>query len=112
MNINPTAPQGPRQQADAAALETGRATDARQHGAAAPPTPEEQRARQADSVDVSNEAQSLARQSEARSTRSSLPPERAREIGERLASGFYDQPEVIEQVAKRVAADPDFLGRE
>lgn len=42
MNIDPTSPQGPRPQADAAALETSRTTDARQHGAVAAATPEEQ----------------------------------------------------------------------
>lgn len=38
---------------------------------------------------------------------SDLPPERMQQILGRIASGFYEQPEVREAVARRIAADLD-----
>lgn len=111
MNINPSSPQGPRQPADPAALETARAQEAhRPENRAAVKPPEPDARSNADSVDVSPDAKALAEQREARAAKSSLPADRLKEIGDRLASGFYDRPEVIDQVARRVARDPDFLG--
>ena len=112
MNINPSSPQGPRQPADPAALESARAQEAHRPENRVGPKPAEKDARSggADSVDVSPDAKALAEQRDARSTTSSLPADRLKEIGDRLASGFYDQPEVIDQVARRVARDPEFLG--
>ncbi len=112
MNINPSSPQGSRQPADPAALDTARAAEAQQQAQArTAKSGAEARPERADTVDVSSEAKALAEQSEARGAESTLPKDRLKEIGERLASGFYDQPEVIDQVARRVAKDPDFLGR-
>lgn len=111
MNINPSSPQGPRQSADPAALDAARTAEAQQQAQArAAKSNTERRTDRPDSVDVSSEAKALAEQTEARASESTLPKERLKEIGERLASGFYDQPEVIDQVARRVAKDPDFLG--
>lgn len=105
MNINPTSPQGPRP-GDSAPLEGQRAAETRSPSNAA--APEKAPARQpGDAVDVSSEAKALAGESKGRRP-SSLSAERLKEIGERLASGHYDQPEVIDTVARRLAADPNF----
>ncbi len=113
MNIKPSSPQGPRNPADAAALESARTAEARK--------PETNPAKNAvgdrhekrpDSVDVSAEAKALAEQQEARAAGSLIAPDRLKQISERLESGFYDQPAVIDQVARRVARDPGFVGPE
>ena len=111
MEINPASKQDSSRKPDAAALETARAQEAQKAGTA------EQRAAKAkegtsrkDSVEVSAEAKALSEQTEARPAKSSLPADRLKAIGERLASGHYDRPEVIDQVARRLARDPDFLG--
>ena len=111
MDINPTSKQGSPRKPDAATLESARAEEARKAGSA---EHREAKAKEAaprkDSVEVSAEAKALAEQTEARPAKSSLPPDRLKAIGERLASGHYDRPEVIDQVARRLAKDPDFLG--
>ncbi|MEZ4457515.1 MAG: hypothetical protein R2882_13355 [Gemmatimonadales bacterium] len=112
MNINPSSPQGPRK-VDQGAVEGARTTETKRlESSAAPQRAADGKNGRPDSVDVSTEARALAEQSEARPAKSSLPVDRLKEVGERLASGFYDQPEVIDQVARRIAGDPDFLGRE
>ena len=112
MKINPSSQQAARQSVDQAAQEAARAAEARKatSGSAAPKGAADPDAVRADSVDVSSAARELAGGREARAAESSLPADRLREIGERLASGFYDSPEVVDQVARRVAADPDFGG--
>jgi hypothetical protein len=110
MAINPTSPNGPRGPLDSAELEKSRARGA------TPASPAPATNREAvdpnetkhDSVQVSSEAIDLAQQTGARPAASSLPPERLQQIGERLASGFYDQPEVINDLAKRLTSHPDF----
>ncbi len=111
MAINPTSPHGPSRKPDPAALESARAQEAQKAGAA------QNRAAQAkdaevrkDSVEVSADAKALSEQTEARASQSSLPPERLKQIGERLASGHYDRPEVIAQVARRLIQDPELHG--
>lgn len=109
MAINPTSPNAPSRKPDPAALESARAQEAQKAVAA------RTRAAQArdaevrnDSVDVSADAKALSAQTETRASQSSLPPDRLKQIGERLASGHYDKPEVIAQVARRLVQDPDF----
>ncbi|MBM4188722.1 MAG: hypothetical protein FJ206_15575 [Gemmatimonadetes bacterium] len=104
MNINPSSPQGPRA-GDSASIEAQRAQDNRLD-----PTPSAtDRAApkvRTDSAEVSAEAKALAEGTET-PPRSTLSAERLQEISERLASNYYDRPEVIETVAKRLAADPN-----
>ena len=107
MNINPTGPNGARA-GDSAPLEGNRAAEtrpadqARAHPGQAPTKP------RADSVDVSADAKALAEGADARATRSSLAADRLKEIGERIATDYYDRPEVIDVVARKVADDPNF----
>ena len=112
MNVNPSSPHGPRNPADPAALESSRAAEIRRPETAPAGQNPKATTSGTDSVDVSTDARALAKRSEAREAKSSLPVARREEIGERLASGFYDQPEVIDRVANKIAGDPDFLGRE
>ena len=110
MAINPTSPNGPRGPLDPAELERSKAR-ATSGASPAPATSRESvdpNETNHDSVQVSPEALDLAQQSGTRPTKSSLPPERLQQIGERLASGFYDRPEVINDLAKRLADHPDF----
>lgn len=111
MSINPTSPHGPSRKPDPAALESARSQEAQKANAAQArtATAKGKDAARKDSVEVSAEAKALSEQTEARA-KSSLPPERLKQIGERLASGHYDKPEVIAQVARRLAKDPDFHG--
>ena len=112
MNINSSSPQGPRQPNDPATLEAARAQEAQKQAPSkqSKPVAQEQQGAGSDSVQVSSDAKALAEQRDARGANSSLSADRLKEIGERLASGFYDSPEVIDQVARKVARDPDFLG--
>lgn len=105
MNVNPSSPNGPRT-GDAASLETQRAQEARPDPANTATDKAAPRARP-DSVDVSAEAKALADGGEA-PPRSGLSAERLKEISERLANDYYDRADVIETVAKRLAADPNF----
>jgi hypothetical protein len=108
MSINPTSPHGPRH-ADPAALEAARAAQAHAAQSAAKPadpTDSDGSRAEHDSVEVSNEAKALAT-SPAREAASSLPADRLTEIGERLATGYYDQPDVIEQLARKLSGHPD-----
>ncbi len=114
MNIKPSSPQGPRNPADAAALESARTAEARKAATGRPKTAvdADQNPHRADSADVSAEAKALAEQHEARQAGSSFEADRLKQISQRLESGFYHRPEVIDQVARGVAKDPDFLGQE
>ena len=107
MDIKRTTPQrtGPT---DSPQLDSKRAAEARkpEHS----PTSglaHEAKAARTDSVNVSAEAKALVEQSESRASGSGLSEARLKEIGERVASGHYDRPEVIDQVARRVARDAD-----
>ena len=113
MNIKPSSPQGPHNPADAAALEAARTAAARKAETSAekPAADAERNRARSDSADVSSEAKALADQQEVRQAGSSLEPQRLKEVTARIESGFYDQPEVIDQVARGVANDPDFLKR-
>jgi hypothetical protein len=108
MDIKPTSPNGPNRGADPAAAEAARAqrTDADRRAPAAPDAPAP--GATTDSAQVSGAARSLAREVGARSE-VNLDPARLREIGERIANSYYDQPEVIDQVAQRIARDPGFV---
>ena len=103
MKVNPT---GPRPN-DPAQVETNRAAEARQDERAKGPANKQKNQVKADSVEVSSEARALAKH-DAPATNSGIHPDRLKEIGERLASGFYEQPEVVDEVARRLEADPDF----
>lgn len=108
MAINPTSPRGSSNKPDPAALERARTAETRKiTDAAAAKAADTPRAAKGDSVDVSAEAKALAQATESR-TASSIPPAKLKEIGERLATGFYDQPQVVDHVARRLAKDPDF----
>lgn len=110
MNINPTSPHGARS-ADPAAIEAQRAADPARSPDARTADAGSATPQGADSVEVSSEAKALADGSEARG-KSQLSAERLKEIGERLATGYYDRPEVIDEVAKRIQADPNFRNHE
>ena len=111
MAINPTSPHGPSRKPDPAAVESARAQEAKKAGTTPNrPAKANDTVARKDSVEVSDEAKSLSEQTEGRAAKSSLPPDRLKQIGERLASGHYDTPEVIDQVARRLARDPDLLG--
>lgn len=115
MEINPTAGNGANR-IDQAAVEGQRAArqaaeeaQARQQQAEA--AAEADNEPRNDSADLSSTARALARDTEARPPEAKIDPARLQEIGERLASGYYDRPEVIEQVAERLHQDPEFRGR-
>jgi anti-sigma28 factor (negative regulator of flagellin synthesis) len=59
----------------------------------------------ADSVGFSEEGLALAEQ--ARSLEHSLSPERLEQIESRIASGYYDDPSVAYEVARRLLASGD-----
>jgi hypothetical protein len=109
MSINPTSPNGPNRPLDAAEAERSRARPA-QSASPAPATSKEAvdpKDGSADSVQVSSEALDLAKTTGARPAKSSLPPERMQQIGHRLATGFYDRPDVVDELAKRLAKHRD-----
>jgi len=59
-----------------------------------------------DKVELSSAAQELGEIAAAnRPESNTLSPERMKEILGRIADGFYDKPEVIDEVAKRVDGD-------
>ena len=63
---------------------------------------------QPDRAEISGIARDLAHATRTdRPESSELPPERMQQILDRIASGFYEQPEVREQVVHRIAADLD-----
>jgi hypothetical protein len=113
MSIDPTSPSGPQRPLDPAALDA--AGTPRPAPGSMPPAGGRERERpsvpehgvRADSLDLSEAARNLAREIRGREVHVGLPPERLREIVRRLASGFYDRPEIIEEVARRLARDPD-----
>ncbi len=113
MNIKPSSPQGPHNPAEAAALDSARTAAARKAdtGPQNQAVDAERSRPRPDSADVSAEARALSDQRDVRQAGSSLEPERLKEVTARIESGFYDQPEVIGQVARGVAKDPDFLKR-
>lgn len=108
MAINPTPPKGPRPN-DAAAADPSRSPRLKDQAPA-----RDQSARRAeraepggaDRADVSVAARVLATGSGDGVPISDLAPERAQAIGERLATGYYERPEVLDEVARRLAADP------
>ena len=107
MDIKRTPPQrtGP---ADSPQLDSKRAAEAHKPELAPAAVPaREAKGARTDSVNVSAEAKALVEGSESRTSGSGLSAERLKEIGERLATGHYDRPEVVDQVARRVARDAD-----
>lgn len=75
-------------------------------GGASPKTPDA--ILQPDRAEISGIARDLAHATHAeRPEASDLPPERMQQILDRIASGFYEQPEVREAVVRRIAADLD-----
>lgn len=64
--------------------------------------------RGSDSVEVSPEARALADRGPVRDAEGTLEPARLREVIDRIASGFHDRPEVLDQIAQRILKDPDF----
>ncbi len=108
MNINPTSPHGPGRSGEAGA-ERVRDPNARPDPAADHRKPEtEAAAAAAAQVQVSTDAKALASQSGTRPSSGALAAERLKEIGTRVAEGYYDRPEVVDQVARKVLQDPAF----
>lgn len=107
MAINPASPHGPRP-SGSEHLEANKAAEARRHEAVAAAKQKEQTEVKKDSADVSAEAKALADGAETRSKPSGLSADRLKEIGHRLATGHYDKPEVIDEVARRLQRDPNF----
>jgi hypothetical protein len=61
-----------------------------------------------DRIEISDEARALAAQSAGEATRTEGTwPERIAEIQRRIENRFYDAPEVIDQVARRILARGD-----
>ena len=61
-----------------------------------------------DRAEISTEGLSLARETAmAEAIEAGLEPDRLEEIHGRIESGFYQQPEVIEEVAQRMIAAGD-----
>jgi hypothetical protein len=108
MNINPTSPHGAGRSGEAGA-DRVRDANARPEAAADQHQPEtEAAAAAAAQVQVSSDAKALASQSGTRPSGGALAAERLKEIGTRIAQGYYDRPEVIDQVARHVLQDPAF----
>jgi hypothetical protein len=102
MNIRPPSGDSP-QRIDAP--RTGPAAEPRaperEPGAAAPG------AASADRLELSGEARELEAALRARNlSLTQLAPERLREILDRIASGHYDRPEVIEATVRMLSSDP------
>jgi hypothetical protein len=57
----------------------------------------------ADQVRISAEAQAAAGSQDV--PRGELPAERVQQLGERIAGGFYDTPEVVELVARSILSE-------
>lgn len=110
MNINPASPHGPRP-AGSDQVETNRTAETRQPDPASTAAANQKREQiKADSADVSAEAKALAQGATER-PKSTLSADRLKQIGERLADGHYDRPEVIDEVARRLAQESDFTNR-
>jgi hypothetical protein len=60
-----------------------------------------------DKVSLSDAGRHLAAQAAAGASTGELQlsPARLREVAQRVASGFYDRPEVVQETARRVAPD-------
>lgn len=63
-----------------------------------------------DNVSLSDAARHLASQASAgaRAGELQLSTDRLKEVSRRVASGFYDRPEVVKETARRVAPDLGF----
>jgi anti-sigma28 factor (negative regulator of flagellin synthesis) len=83
---------------------TGAPDPARERSGAAPAAPvaAARRAATGDRVEISDAARSRASEPD------SLSAERLAELRERVRSGFYDSKAVLEHVAERLLADPEF----
>ncbi len=68
----------------------------------------ERTSRRGDSVGISEEGLALAER--ARSIEQSLSPERLEQIESRIASGYYDDPSVAHETARRLLASGDLEG--
>ncbi len=55
-----------------------------------------------DRVDISAEARALAEEAPAEAPEGVLPPDRLVDLRRQIQARFYDQPEVAEQVARRI----------
>jgi|WetSurMetagenome_2_1015567.scaffolds.fasta_scaffold1405418_1 hypothetical protein len=104
MNIRPTQPGQTPQTGPGSLKESGGTVPVRpeDHSAAKPAdTPP-------DSVQLSAAVRDLqARLGLEQIPVSELTPERLREVLSRVASGHYDRPEVIEELARRLASETD-----
>ncbi|MDX2193351.1 MAG: hypothetical protein NW201_08345 [Gemmatimonadales bacterium] len=83
----------------AGSVKGGRGAGAREAAA----TPSRAAGTGADRVEVSEASRAAA--SSGPGATGSLSPARLAEVGQRLASGFYDSPEVRDAIARRIASD-------
>lgn len=102
MSIDPTNPRAGQPLGGARLDQASGNQSARHSGASRASAPEEPRASAGqDQVRLSEEARAAAR-GEALSSPSGISHERLREILKRLTSGYYDNPEVRERIARRI----------
>lgn len=106
MNLNPTTPD-PAQRPGAHRLRrAGHEPPARPAGTPSHPIETDP----SDAIEISPEARELqgalhGAQDRAAADELDLPPERLREILDRIKQGFYEQPQVREALLRRLAAD-------
>lgn len=115
MSINPANPMqpGPGRLGETAAGQPAKPGPGRLGEAApAPPTRKEEKPAategvgQKDTVELSEAVRALQeRLGIEQSALSELPPERLKLVLERLAQGFYDRPEVRDEVLRQLAGD-------
>jgi hypothetical protein len=104
MAIDPTKASGAQPLSGARIDQAGSNQSARQSGQlrAGEPAPDVDAGRPDDSVQLSAEARQASQAGSSTST-SGLTAERLQEVLKRLTSGYYDNPQVIDKVARKVA---------
>ena len=100
---------GPQFQPDAGrANKTGEHSPVTENERAEQPGREQVAAARSDSVELSEAARALANggvEATGKVEGSTLSPDRLRTISERINSGFYDRPEIQNQIADKIAQD-------
>ena len=104
MAIDPTKSSGAQPVGGIRADQTGGNQAARQPGQLKPVSPEEAREApdQDDQVQLSAEARAASQSDAASPSSSGLDKERMREVLKRLTAGYYDSPQVTDQVARKL----------
>jgi hypothetical protein len=102
MAIDPTKASGAQPLSGARIDQAGSNQSARQSGQLRAGEPDAEAGRPDDSVQLSAEARQASQAGSSTST-SGLTAERLQEVLKRLTSGYYDNPQVIDKVARKVA---------